>query len=456
MRSLFILVITLYSFKSFGQDIALKLSQGYEHLLADSQLSHSIVAFYVVDSKSGTVLIDKNGTVGLAAASTQKVITSSTAFALLGHNYTYKTSLQYDGNLLNGDIILKGSGDPTFGSWRYTSTKEEVILKEVKDAFVKNGITNFKRKIVEFPLWKSETIPSGWTWEDIGSYYGAGAGSFIWRENQYDLIMKSGNHIGDTVQNFSTRPEKIVDLKIKMKVTAADKGTGDRSYIYLPSTDSNYYVRGSIPINENNFTISGSLLHPAKQFSFTLINELNKNNKKLNFNDHLKTQLPNKTIYTHFSPPLDSIIYWFLKKSINLYGEALLKTIAYEKTHLGETDSGISIIQNFWKDKGIDPLSINIKDGSGLSPANRITATALVTILQYDLKQPWFNSFFEALPEINKMKMKSGSISDVLAYTGYSKSLDGRKYTFAIIVNNYNGSSTIMREKMWSLLDILK
>ena len=99
------------------------IHEGWEHLLSDSQLSHSIVAFYVVDSKSGTVLIDKNGTVGLAAASTQKVITSSTAFALLGHNYTYKTTLQYDGNLLNGDIILKGSGDPTFGSWRYTSTK---------------------------------------------------------------------------------------------------------------------------------------------------------------------------------------------------------------------------------------------------------------------------------------------------------------------------------------------
>ena len=31
------------------------------------------------------------------------------------------------------------------------------------------------------------------------------------------------------------------------------------------------------------------------------------------------------------SPALDSIIYWFNKKSINLYGEALIKTFAYEK-----------------------------------------------------------------------------------------------------------------------------
>ena len=60
-------------------------------------------------------------------------------------------------------------------------------------------------------------------------------------------------------------------------------------------------------------------------------------------------------IYTHYSPSLDSIIYWFLKKSINLYGEALVKTFAYQKYGFGETGKGIEIVKNFWKGKGIAP-----------------------------------------------------------------------------------------------------
>ena len=42
--------------------------------------------------------------------------------------------------------------------------------------------------------------------------------------------------------------------------------------------------------------------------------------------DHEKIPSPEKILDTHFSPALDSIIYWLLQKSINLYGEALVKT----------------------------------------------------------------------------------------------------------------------------------
>ena len=55
--------------------------------------------------------------------------------------------------------------------------------------------------------------------------------------------------------------------------------------------------------------------------------------------------------YTHYSPSLDSIIYWFNKKSINLYGEALIKTFAYEKKGFGSTDSGVVIVKNSGKKK---------------------------------------------------------------------------------------------------------
>ena len=164
----------------------------------------------------------------------------------------------------------------------------------------------------------------------------------------------------------------------------------------------------------------------------------------------------NNVLLTLVSPSLDSINYWFLQKSVNLYGEAFVKTIAYEKTGFGSTDTGISIIKNFWQERGIEKSALNIIDGSGLSPANRVTTHALVTVMQYAKKQNWYSSFYNALPDQNGMRMKSGSIGGVRSYTGYIKSKSAAEYTFAFIINNYDGNPGAVREKMWKLLDILK
>jgi D-alanyl-D-alanine carboxypeptidase/D-alanyl-D-alanine-endopeptidase (penicillin-binding protein 4) len=163
-----------------------------------------------------------------------------------------------------------------------------------------------------------------------------------------------------------------------------------------------------------------------------------------------------KTIYTHYSPSLDSIIYWFLKKSINLYGEALVKTFAYEKQGFGSTDSGVAIVKKFWKDKGLDEDELNIYDGSGLSPLNRITTHAQVEVLKYAKTKNWFPYFYDALPEYNGMKMKSGTISDVKGFCGYQKSKDGKEYIFSFLVNNYNGKTSGMVNKIYKVLDELK
>ena len=94
--------------------------------------------------------------------------------------------------------------------------------------------------------------------------------------------------------------------------------------------------------------------------------------------------------------------------------------------------------------------------GRGSYPGNRVTPASLVTVLRYAKKQSWFSSFYNALPEINGIKMKSGSIEGVVSYTGYIKSKNGNDYTFSFIVNNYDGDANEVRKKMWALLDILK
>ena len=99
---------------------------------------------------------------------------------------------------------------------------------------------------------------------------------------------------------------------------------------------------------------------------------------------------------------------------------------------------------------------MNISDGSGLSPINRVTTHAQVEILKYAKTKDWFPNFYDALPEHNNMKMKSGTISDVKAFCGYQKGSDGKEYIFSFIVNNYNGRSSELVYKMYKVLDRLK
>ena len=122
----------------------------------------------------------------------------------------------------------------------------------------------------------------------------------------------------------------------------------------------------------------------------------------------------------------------------------------------GSTKNGLKVLKAFWKEQGIDSYSLNMADGSGLSPGNRITASSLVNVLLYAKKQNWFASYYDGFPTINGIKMKSGSINGVLSYTGFIKSKNGEEYTFAFIVNNYDGKGNDTRRKMWKLLDNLK
>jgi D-alanyl-D-alanine carboxypeptidase/D-alanyl-D-alanine-endopeptidase (penicillin-binding protein 4) len=76
--------------------------------------------------------------------------------------------------------------------------------------------------------------------------------------------------------------------------------------------------------------------------------------------------------------------------------------------------------------------------------------------MQHARKQNWYPVFYEGLPLINAIKMKSGSISGVRAYTGYIKSSTGEEYTFAFIVNNFDGTSSAIMQKMFTVLNALK
>lgn len=470
MKILPILAVLLFVTPASAQPIRQSLDAAIKKLEADSQLRHAIIGLCVADTKTGQPVYEHNAQIGLAPASTQKLFTAGAAFDLLGSGYTYKTTLEFlptgtKAGKTEGLIVIKGAGDPTLGSWRYTTTQRDSILNYWTKA-IKNLSSN---KHVAGILVDDNSfggrlaVPEGYIWEDIGNYYGAGTAITNWNENQYDVVFRSGIK-GNPAVVTRVSPAQA-QVKFYNDITAGEEGSGDNAFIFCGPYSTEAYMKGTIPPSKTAFSISGSMPDPSWTLSLDLQQRLLKEGIKIDsvFTTRTYTGVYNAATVSeeinnaaHFSPPLDSIIYWFLKRSINLYGEALAKTLSKEKNGVYILDSGINIIRDFWSRHGIDKSAVNIRDGSGLSPQNRVTTDALVKVLQYAKTRPWFSSFYYALPEYNAMKMKSGSIGGARAFAGYHTSKDGKEYTYAIIVNNYGGSASQVVKKLYAVLDILK
>jgi D-alanyl-D-alanine carboxypeptidase/D-alanyl-D-alanine-endopeptidase (penicillin-binding protein 4) len=450
-----------------AQTLQQKLQKAFDKLQLDSQCRYASVSLTVIDVNSGKEIFAANPSMGLATASTMKTITTITAFSVLGKDFKYQTQFGYSGTIidgtLNGDIIIKGSGDPTLGSPRYESSREEHVLTLMIDAIRKAGIKKINGRIIgDDSIFGSQSIPDGWIYEDIGNYYGAGTSGLCWRENSYEIKL----HTGETGTPLTITREvpTMPYLNFKIEATNAPAHTGDDTYAYPPINGNTVYIRGTYAADQTKKYISASLPDAAYDAAFRLADTL----KVLGITSTggpeststltAKSQpLPviTQNLTTISSPELSKIIYWTNQKSINLYAEQLLKTIAWKSGKLPSTANGVQTLQDFWQQKGIDPNSLNVFDGSGLSPADRVTTRTMATILQSAVTQPWYHDFYESLPVYNDMHMKSGSIINVLNYAGY-QTKDGKQLCFAIMVNNYNGSTRAIKEKIFKVLDELK
>ncbi len=453
----------------YAQSLQKKIEAAYSIFEGDSQLKYGLSSLTVLNAETGEVLFSKNEGTGLAPASTLKTVTSITAFNLLGRDFTWETTLGYSGTIsngiLNGDLILTGSGDPTLGSQRYDQSDPGVLLSRWTAALKRTGISKIQGRIItDDHLFGTQSLPLGWIWQDIGNYYGAGPSSVNWKENEFGLQIKPGARVGEPVVLQGTEP-RLDYLKIVNEVTTGKSGTGDNVYAYsAPYTDI-IYVRGTYGIDLKK-TIMASCPDAAFELALQLKGRMADNGIVVSgsattvrrINLETGVFLPTSVIIDRYhSPELSKVIYWLNQKSLNLYAESILKTIAVKQGREGSFNEGVGAVQAYWNKKAaIDPNSLDILDGSGLSPENRITTLTMAKVLQSAWKEPWFNSFYESIPVYNNMKMKSGSIRNVLAYAGYEKSADGTPLVFSFITNHYNGSSSSIKQKMFKVLDVMK
>ncbi|SFB82512.1 D-alanyl-D-alanine carboxypeptidase / D-alanyl-D-alanine-endopeptidase (penicillin-binding protein 4) [Parapedobacter composti] len=469
LRLLFILFAISFQ-QAVGQPLAQKIASAYRVFESHESMANGIASLVVINANTGEVIFAKHEKLGLAPASTLKAVTAATAYHVLGPQHTFETTLFYTGTIeadgtLRGNIVIRGTGDPSLGSDRFPQTVDTLLLGTWLRAIQTTGIRSIEGAIIaDDRLYNGQTAPGGWTWRDMGNYYGAGVSALNWRENAVGVNFIPGSAPGMPTRVANTTAD-ISYLQLINEATTGNRGTGDRVYAYAAPYASRVYLRGTYGIDLKK-TIYLSLPDGAYDAAYQLHRVLDNAGIKQTSQPttaHLLALAGSKLpgagtpLHHHRSPTLGELVYWFNQKSVNLYGEALLKAIADRLDGKTDTRDAAATLMDFWVKKlEIMPGELRILDGSGLSPENRITTHAMARILAAAKKEPWFGSFYESLPVNNGMKMKSGTISGVLGYAGYHTSKAGTPLVFALIVNNYQGNATPMRQRMFRLLDVLK
>jgi D-alanyl-D-alanine carboxypeptidase/D-alanyl-D-alanine-endopeptidase (penicillin-binding protein 4) len=453
------------------------------NLKNDQSLTHASWSVAALNTQTGKLFVHYDHHRSLIPASTMKLFTTSTALEVLGSDFKFETRLKYSGyidsnGVLQGNLYIIGSGDPTFGSWRFGKPYEmESIFSKWASKIKDKGIQEINGCIIsDAGTFEERAVPPTWLWGDIGNYYGSGVCGINCHENLYNIFFKPGHRIGDTAKVIRTEPA-IPGMEFINYVTTYKRGSGDNVYIYGGPYRQQRILRGTVPIGPAEFKVKGSIPDPPSFCALSLKNYLE--SEKIIVTKQAKTartleikgqykQVETKTLAKHFSPKLEEIVKKTNVKSINIFAEGLFKTIGLKIKGEGSYEKAKEAMEEFWANKGIDLSGFDMNDGSGLSRSNCVTTYQLVNMLQKAKEFSSFEHFYASLPVAGKsgsiknlfhghfakenLRAKSGYMSGVRSYAGYVKNSKGHLIAFAIIVNNYESSPYQMKKKLEKLM----
>lgn len=154
------------------------------------------------------------------------------------------------------------------------------------------------------------------------------------------------------------------------------------------------------------------------------------------------------------SAPLREIVDHVLETSDNEGAEVLAHQAGLTAGTGASFDGGVQAVLHTLSGLGIGTSGVALHDGSGLSRADRLPATALVQVLQYATTEPRMAPIVSALPVAafsgslieryddradpgrGVVRAKTGTLTGVDALAGYTRDADGGPVVFAVLADH--------------------
>lgn len=423
-------------------------------------MQHASMTIAVADINTGNIIASHNPDLSCITASTMKTVTSATALELLGGDYRFNTRVyaqgEIKGNKLKGNLIIQGCGDPTLGSVYFKDNPD--IVYEILNALQQRGIKKIEGSIIADQSIIPYPAYNGW-WDvgDLAWDYGMGIHGLSYSDNRMQFKFTALN---GKISNARFEPP-VSGIQIINHLSGENKDNVDLGLEYATPA---VVLMGSAANQDYDFTIANPL--PANMLIDSLQRVLKANKIKVK-DKTVKNIVPTTTVIAeHFSQPLYEIVRSLLDRSDNMFTEGLLRAVAHETGHIATAANGAAVVDSLWKSHGLDTQSLFQHDGSGLARANKNSARFFVQMLNYveqHADAPYRLSALmpnaskrigKLLPETslaNDIVLKSGSMTAVQCFVGYYPA-NNPQYTFAVLVNNWNGTRADMRDRIDKML----
>jgi serine-type D-Ala-D-Ala carboxypeptidase/endopeptidase (penicillin-binding protein 4) len=354
-----------------GVAVAPSLSTKLTRALSTPQLRPWQTAAIAIDLRSGVVVFAHNDTMPVVPASNAKLPVALAALSRLGPAYRFHTELYGVGSRdhasWDGDLVLKGFGDPTLATGDLAALARTVRAR---------GITRVTGRV-----------------RGDESFYDRERGVTSWKRGFLGI---------------ESPP---------LSALVADRAQG------WPA------------------------LSPPLLAAKTLTMELARVGVRVDGRPGLgRAPAAATTLASDRSVTLASIVRFMDHESDNFTAEMVLKQLSATAGEVGTTSGGARIVRQTLASAGIPLAGVRIADGSGLSPADRLTPAALIGILRVAWSDPelrgpfvrslavagWSGTMSHRLPKLaGVVHAKTGTTNLACSLSGYV----GNRFAFAIVEN---------------------
>ncbi len=454
-----------------SKKVAASFTARADALLGSGAASKGLWGILITDAESGEVLFSQNADRFFIPASNMKLFTTALALEKLGPDFRFHTTLETSGSIstegiLGGDLVLVGRGDPNLSNRKFPyELKEEFdgppekILAELADGLASRGVKQVSGAVVgDDSYFPGERYPNGWEIDDMVWEYGAAISSIVVEDNTVSLTLLSGERAGDPVQAVlvPATPDFAV---MNQTTTSSPEAKSDLTLRREPGS-SLVLITGTLPARSAPRKLILAIQEPAVHSAALL--------KKLLEDRGIQVDGPAKAIHEpsaekvsrtvlaeHQSVPLGDAVKLINKISQNLHTEMLLRTVARQKGAWATPEELLSTPQEFYAAAGIAEGDVVQLDASGLSRHDLVTPRAIVSLLAYAQKRPWFGPYYASLPvagqdgtledrmkntlAAGRIHAKTGSVEHVRTLSGFAETPSGRRLIFSFMNNNQGG-----------------
>ncbi|MBI3694374.1 MAG: D-alanyl-D-alanine carboxypeptidase/D-alanyl-D-alanine-endopeptidase [Acidobacteria bacterium] len=451
---------------------AATLAQRLERILSQPAARRAFWGIKIVDLDSGQTLYQLNAERFFVPASNAKLFSTALALVRLGPEHRFLTRLaatappDAEGRIA-GELVLAGGGDPNFSSRVLPYEKQTAFganrlepIEELAAQAAAAGVREISGDIVgDDAFYPWERYPDGWSYHDILGQDGAPVTALVFNDNVAALRIRPGHAPGEPASVSVDPPVPYFRIDSRIRTVAAaprpigvDRGFDEQSLRLWGEIAAGGAGRAEVVAIADPALFAAQALRDA--LARRSITVLGRAVSRHAFPGEPAAEYP-WTLASCSSMSLIEVLRVINKTSQNLHAELVLRAAARERRGAGSIEAALAELKEFLHEAGAGDSDFFLRDGSGLSRKDLVTPSALVAVLAYMWRSAHRELWLETLPVAGSdgtlrgrflktdvaehLQAKTGSLSHVVALSGYLEPPSGRHLAFSILANNFNG-----------------